>query len=203
MVSKDAVLTWLRDLADVYAENRAYLTKLDSDIGDADHGINMDRGFKKVIEKLPDLEDKDIGALLKGVGMTLVSTVGGASGPLYGTFFMRAGMATDGKDELGPEDILALFDAGYQGILQRGKAELGDKTMVDAMQPAVEALRGAVENGAPLADALQSACDAAEQGIEAAVGELDGHVVHRLVGAEALGDGRHRDPGHQRSPPKR
>ncbi len=192
MVSKDAVLTWLRDLADVYAENRAYLTKLDSDIGDADHGINMDRGFKKVIEKLPDFEDKDIGALLKGVGMTLVSTVGGASGPLYGTFFMRAGMATDGKDELGPEDILALFDAGYQGILQRGKAELGDKTMVDAMQPAVEALRGAVEDGAPLADALLSARNAAEQGMEATTPLQARKGRASYLGERSIG---HQDPG--------
>ena len=192
MVSKDAVLTWLRDLADVYAENRAYLTKLDSDIGDADHGINMDRGFKKVIEKLPDFEDKDIGALLKGVGMTLVSTVGGASGPLYGTFFMRAGMATDGKDELGPEDILALFDAGYQGILQRGKAELGDKTMVDAMHPAVDALRSAVEAGQPLAEALRSARDAAEGGMHATTPLQARKGRASYLGERSIG---HQDPG--------
>lgn len=192
MVSKDAVLTWLRAAADVYAENRAYLTQLDSDIGDADHGINMDRGFKKVVEKLPDLADKDIGALLKGVGMTLVSTVGGASGPLYGTFFMRAGMATDGKDELGPEDVLALFDAGYQGILQRGKAELGDKTMVDAMHPAVDALRSAVEAGQPLAEALRSARDAAEGGMHATTPLQARKGRASYLGERSIG---HQDPG--------
>lgn len=192
MVTKDMVVAWIRDLADVYNENRQYLTKLDSAIGDADHGINMDRGFKKVIEKLPDFESKDIGSILKTVGMTLVSTVGGAGGPLYGTFFMRAGMAVDSKDELAPEDVVALFDAGLQGVLQRGKAKLEDKTMVDAITPAVEALRGAVEEGASLDEALDRATEAAKKGMEATIPLQARKGRASYLGERSIG---HQDPG--------
>lgn len=192
MVTKDAVLAWIRLLADVYAENRQYLTELDSPIGDADHGINMDRGFKKTMEKLPEVVDKDIGAILKAVGMTLVSTVGGAAGPLYGTFFMRAGMTADGKEEISPEDVVALFDAGLQGILMRGKAELGDKTMVDAMTPAVAALREAVNGGSDLSSALQGAVEAAEKGMKDTIPMLALKGRASYLGERSIG---HQDPG--------
>lgn len=192
MVNKEAVISWIRSLGAVYEENRQYLTQLDSSIGDADHGINMDRGFKKALEKLPEVEDKDIGAILKMVGMTLVSTVGGAAGPLYGTLYMRAGMTADGKMELSPQEVTAMFEAGLQGVIQRGKAELGDKTMVDAMTPAVEAMKAALNGGGSLAEALQKACDAAQQGMEATIPMLAKKGRASYLGERSIG---HQDPG--------
>jgi dihydroxyacetone kinase-like protein len=182
MVTKQDILDWISDLAAVYDENRHYLTKLDSAIGDADHGINMDRGFKKVMEKLPDSADKDIGAILKAVGMTLVSTVGGASGPLYGTFFMRAGMAVDSKDELSSQDVVEMFEAALQGVVQRGKAVLEDKTMVDALTPAVEAL----------SVGLTKATDAAEAGMKATIPLVAKKGRASYLGERSAG---HQDPG--------
>lgn len=192
MITKQSILAWIKNLADVYDENRQYLTKLDSAIGDADHGINMDRGFKKVMDKLPDFEEKTIGDILKGVGMTLVSTVGGASGPLYGTFFMRAGMAAGDKEELSDEDVVAVFDAGAQGVLQRGKAELEDKTMVDAMLPALDALKESIDSGDTVSDALKKATDAAEAGMEATVPLQARKGRASYLGERSIG---HQDPG--------
>ena len=117
------------------AENRLYLTSLDAAIGDGDHGTNMDRGMRKVIERLQTTDGDDIGASLKVVGMALVSSVGGVAGPLYGTFFMQMGQATAGRSELDLAAFTDAFDAGLQGVARRGKAELGDKTMVDAPLP--------------------------------------------------------------------
>ncbi|MGD8583783.1 MAG: dihydroxyacetone kinase subunit DhaL, partial [Chloroflexota bacterium] len=134
-VTRDQVVKWLELTAAMMKENKDYLTQLDSPIGDADHGNNMDRGFRKVLEKLPGVADKDIGNILKTTGMTLISSVGGASGPLYGTFFMRGGMAADAKEELTGEDLAAMLQAGVDGIVQRGRAQVGDKTMVDAWTP--------------------------------------------------------------------
>jgi dihydroxyacetone kinase-like protein len=192
MVTKQDILDWISDLAAVYDENRQYLTKLDSAIGDADHGINMDRGFKKVMEKLPDSADKDIGAILKAVGMTLVSTVGGASGPLYGTFFMRAGMAVDSKDELSSQDVVEMFEAALQGVIMRGKAELEDKTMVDALTPAVEALKESVAAGEDLSAGLAKATDAAEAGMEATIPLVAKKGRASYLGERSAG---HQDPG--------
>jgi dihydroxyacetone kinase-like protein len=192
MVTKQDILDWISDLAAVYDENRQYLTKLDSAIGDADHGINMDRGFKKVMEKLPDSADKDIGAILKAVGMTLVSTVGGAAGPLYGTFFMRAGMAVDGKDELTPQDVVAMFDAALQGVVMRGKAELEDKTMVDALTPAVEALKESVAADEDLSAGLAKATAAAEAGMKATIPLVAKKGRASYLGERSAG---HQDPG--------
>ena len=127
------VLECLREMADVIHENKEHLTDLDAAIGDADHGINMDRGFQTVLKKLPSVEDKDAGTILKTAGMALVSSVGGAGGPLYGTAFMQAGMAVAGKYELEGKDVLAALDAALKGVIMRGKANLGDKTMVDAL----------------------------------------------------------------------
>jgi dihydroxyacetone kinase-like protein len=144
-VSYAQVLAWIEAFSSTVAENREYLTRLDSAIGDADHGINMDRGMKAVSAKLDGLEGEDIGALLKTVGMTLVSTVGGAGGPLYGTLFLQMGMATAGKSELEPEDWAAAFDAAVKGVQMRGKAEPGDKTMADALIPAARRQEGTRE----------------------------------------------------------
>lgn len=192
MVNKEAVVKWLGAMAEVYSENRAYLTELDSAIGDADHGINMNRGFQKIMEKMPELQEKSVGELLKGAGMTLVTTVGGASGPLYGTFYMRMGMAANEKDELSAGDILEMFDAGLQGILQRGKAELGDKTMVDAMTPALAAMREAVEGGKSLSDCLKKAVDAAEKGMKETIPLQARKGRASYLGERSVG---HQDPG--------
>src|SRR5690554_5223433 len=166
MASKDQVVQWLKNLAGVLTENKEYLTQLDSAIGDADHGTNMKRGFDKVMEKLPGVADKDIGNILKTTGMTLISSVGGASGPLYGTFFMRSGMAAAAKEELSGEDLVALLQAGVDGIVQRGRAQVGDKTMIDAWMPALDAMKQSLANGNETIDALEAAVAAAEQGME-------------------------------------
>ena len=121
-ITTEDTVRWLQQLAQVLHENREYLTQLDSPIGDADHGINMDRGFKAVMDKLPTVANMDIGSILKTVGTTLVSTVGGASGPLYGTAFLRAGMAAAGKYELYEADYTTMLEAALEGIRARGKA---------------------------------------------------------------------------------
>ena len=123
---------WLQAVAVAIEQNKDYLTELDAAIGDADHGINMNRGFQKVVSQLPSVVDKDIGSILKTVSMTLISNVGGASGPLYGTLFLRASTAVTGKQQLTSEDMAALLQAAVDGVVQRGKAALGDKTMLDA-----------------------------------------------------------------------
>lgn len=192
MITKQSILAWIRDLADVYNENRQYLTKLDSAIGDADHGINMDRGFSKVLERLPEAEEKSISDILKTVGMTLVSTVGGAAGPLYGTFFMRAGMAVGDKETLSAEDVVEMFDAGLQGVVQRGKAELEDKTMVDAMTPAVQVLRESVNGGNDVSQALEKATAAAEEGMKATIPLQARKGRASYLGERSIG---HQDPG--------
>ena len=134
-VSSSQVSDWIRAFAATVAENKEYLTELDSAIGDADHGINMNRGMQAVLGKLDAGEAADVGALLKTVGMTLVSTVGGASGPLYGTLFLQMGTSAAGKPDLSGDDWAAALAAGVAGVQRRGKAELGDKTMIDALVP--------------------------------------------------------------------
>ena len=156
-MQKSQILAWLRRLDQVYTEKKEYLTDLDAAIGDADHGANMHRGFAKVMEKLPDVADKDVGTILKTVGMTLMSSVGGASGPLYGTFWLKGGMAVEGKEELSSEDFLHLIEAGVGGILLRGRPELGDKTMYDLWAPVLAAVKTHAANGddvAAIADAI-------------------------------------------------
>ena len=143
-----------------------FLTQLDNEIGDGDHGINLARGFKSVEGKLPTLADKDIGAILKGVGTQLVSTVGGASGPLYGTAFMKAGNVCKGKTELTAEDFAAALEAAIGGVQMRGKAVEGEKTMLDALCPAYKALKAGLDSGKNLIDALKDGVDAAAAGVE-------------------------------------
>jgi phosphoenolpyruvate---glycerone phosphotransferase subunit DhaL len=192
IVTRDQIIQWLEETADVLAENKAYLTQLDSPIGDADHGINMDRGFKKVREKLPGVADKDIGNILKTIGMTLISSVGGAAGPLYGTFFMRGGMAVDAKEELTGEDLATMLQAGVDGIVQRGRAQPGDKTMIDAWTPAMRALRAGLDSGNGTLEALGAAVTAAEQGMKDTI-----PLVARKGRASYLGErsAGHQDPG--------
>jgi dihydroxyacetone kinase-like protein len=186
------VLGWIRRFAAEMADNRAELTKLDAAIGDGDHGTNMDRGMRKALERLDGLEDEDIGAALKAVGMALVSSVGGAAGPLYGTLFMQMGSATDGRDALDLAGFADALDAGVKGLQARGRAEPGDKTMVDALLPALEALRTAVREGAEPADALRRAADAAGEGMKATVPMEARKGRASYLGPRSVG---HQDPG--------
>jgi dihydroxyacetone kinase-like protein len=179
-------------MADVIDENKKHLTKLDAAIGDADHGINMDRGFKNILKKVPSVEDKDAGTILKTAGMALVSSVGGAGGPLYGTAFMQAGMAVAGKHELEAGDVLAALDSALEGVVMRGKANLDDKTMVDAITPAVEAMREALENGAGTVEALDAAAAAAKQGMTDTIPMLAKKGRASYLGERSIG---HQDPG--------
>ena len=145
---------------------KEYLTELDNEIGDGDHGINLARGFEAVEKKLPSLAGGDIGVLLKGVGMQLVSTVGGASGPLYGTAFMKAGMACKGLTEIDGPAFVKAMEAAVDGIKMRGKATEGEKTMLDALCPALKVMQDDVAAGKSLKEALQDAAQAAEKGVE-------------------------------------
>ncbi len=143
--SRDELIQIIKNVAFEMKKNKEYLTELDSAIGDADHGINMNRGFKAVVEKLPELENKCIGTILKTVGMTMVSTVGGASGPLYGTAFIYAGKEVMGKYELELADFKKVFSSALDGIYKRGKAQIGDKTMVDTLAPVVDFLSSDID----------------------------------------------------------
>jgi dihydroxyacetone kinase-like protein len=191
-IRQEDVLAWLKAYVRVIVENKDYLTQLDAAIGDADHGANMNRGFQAVLGKMPEMADKDIGTIFKTVGMTLLSTVGGAGGPLYGTFFLQAGMKSAGKMELTLEDWTTMLDAAVSGVVMRGKAELGDKTMVDALTPAVIALKLSIEDGLDTRTALQNSADAAKQGMEKTI-----PLVARKGRASYLGErsAGHQDPG--------
>jgi dihydroxyacetone kinase-like protein len=191
-ITTEDTLRWLKQLANVLHENRDYLTQLDSPIGDADHGINMDRGFKAVIDKLPTVANMDIGSILKTVGTTLVSTVGGASGPLYGTAFLRAGMATSGKHELYEADVVSMLEAALEGIKARGKAHAGEKTMVDALTPALAAAKEAEAENLGLPQMLRRASDAAEAGMKATIPMLATKGRASYLGERSIG---HQDPG--------
>lgn len=169
-----------------------YLTQLDNEIGDGDHGINLARGFEAVEKKLPSLAGGDIGALLKGVGMQLVSTVGGASGPLYGTAFMKAGMACKGLTELDGPAFIKAMEAAVDGIKMRGKATEGEKTMLDALCPALKVMQDEVAAGKSLKEALQDAAAAAEKGVEYTKTIIATKGRASYLGERSLG---HQDPG--------
>jgi dihydroxyacetone kinase-like protein len=191
-ISRDKFLEWVKISADVLGQNRDYLTQLDAAIGDADHGANMDRGFKAVMAKIQDVKDQDIGTISKTIGMTLLSTVGGAGGPLYGTFYLQIGMKSAGKMELNLEDWTQALDAAIGGVVMRGKAELGDKTMVDALTPAVESLKQALNDSTPIGEALKDSAEAAKQGMVDTI-----PLVARKGRASYLGprSAGHQDPG--------
>ena len=191
-VTTAQIYGWLERYAGIVAEQKQYLTGLDAAIGDGDHGINMDRGFQTVLVKLAPVRDKDAGTLLKTTGMALVGSVGGAGGPLYGTFFLRAGVALDGKAEVSDKDLVDALEAGLKGVVERGKANRNDKTMVDALAPAIERARQYVDEGAPLEEALAAAADAAEEGMKATIPlkALKGRASY--LGDRSIG---HQDPG--------
>jgi dihydroxyacetone kinase-like protein len=181
---------WIRRYAAEIAEHRTELVRLDTAIGDGDHGTNMDRGMRKALEKLDAQQGEDIGAMLKAVGMALVSTVGGAAGPLYGTLFMQMGSAAVGRTDLDVAGWTAALEAGVKGVQARGKAVAEDKTMVDALLPALEALKQA--DGGDEAAALRASADAAAEGMQATI-----PLVARKGRASYLGErsAGHQDPG--------
>ena len=191
MGSTQATLDVVREMAAAMEEHRRYLTKLDSEIGDGDHGNNMHRGFQAALERLDGADPSTPADVLKTVSMALVSKVGGAAGPLYGTAFLRASTALQGRDEISAEDAVEALEAALGGIKQRGKAEAGDKTIVDALEPAVEAAKGAASDGS-VAQVFRAAADAAEEGAEATV-----PLTARKGRASYLGDRAqgHQDPG--------
>jgi phosphoenolpyruvate---glycerone phosphotransferase subunit DhaL len=191
-VSAQDLLGWIQRYAEVIAENKAYLVDLDSAIGDADHGENLDRGMRAAVAQLAESTPETPSDVLKTVATQLISKVGGAAGPLYGSAFLRASAVVVGKPELEPADLFTALRAGLGGVIARGKAELGDKTMVDAWTPAVEAGEAALADGKDLAAALSAAADAAEEGMRATV-----PLVARKGRASYLGErsAGHQDPG--------
>ena len=191
-VDTAALLRWTREFARLVAEQRAALTELDSPIGDADHGTNMDRGMTAVTAALAAESPTTPAALLKRTGMTLISSVGGASGPLYGTAFLRMATAAGDAETLDPQAFAKVLRAALEGVVARGKAEPGDKTMVDALAPAVDALEATLADGKSLPEALTAAVGAAEQGRDATI-----PLVARKGRASYLGErsAGHQDPG--------
>jgi phosphoenolpyruvate---glycerone phosphotransferase subunit DhaL len=187
-IDRDHTLAWMRHFAQEMADHRQELVRLDTAIGDGDHGTNMNRGMQKAIEKLDGAEQADPGAVLKTVAMALVSSVGGAAGPLYGTLLLQMGTAMAGQAEVDQAGFAAAWHKGLDGVKARGKADLGDKTMVDALTPAIDAL----EQAPDLAAGLVAATEAAEQGMNATT-----PLVARKGRASYLGDrsAGHQDPG--------
>ena len=191
MEDTQATLDVIREMATAMEENRRQLTKLDSEIGDGDHGNNMNRGFQAALERLENADLATPADVLKAVSMALISKVGGAAGPLYGTAFLRASSALGDKEEVSAKDAAEALEAALGGIKQRGKAEVGDKTIVDALQPAVEAAREAAD-GRSVAGVLRAAAGAAEEGAEATVPIRARRGRASYLGARSEG---HQDPG--------
>jgi phosphoenolpyruvate---glycerone phosphotransferase subunit DhaL len=186
-----ATLDVVREMAAAMEENRRHLTKLDSEIGDGDHGNNMNRGFQAALERLDDADPPTPADVLKAVSMALISKVGGAAGPLYGTAFLRASTALGSKEEVSADDATEALEAALGGIKQRGKAEVGDKTIVDALEPAAEAAKEAAGEGS-VAAVLRAAAGAAEEGAESTVPMTARRGRASYLGARAQG---HQDPG--------
>ncbi|MGS4239092.1 dihydroxyacetone kinase subunit DhaL [Serratia marcescens] len=191
-LTKQQVVDWLMRCGEVFSRERDFLTRLDTEIGDADHGLNMNRGFNKVVEKLPSVADKDIGFILKNTGMTLLSSVGGASGPLFGTFFIRAAQAANAKQSLDLAELQQMMQEGVEGVVMRGKAELGDKTMCDAWWPVVESLGQSAQQNLSVAEALQRAADSAERAVESTITMQARKGRASYLGERSIG---HQDPG--------
>lgn len=188
MNTEDTIIV-LKGIADGIEKNIDCLTTLDQAIGDGDHGINLGNGFMTVKQKLDELGGNDVGSILKSVGQILISNVGGAVGPLYGMAFMRAGAAVVGKNEINLNDVANMFEAAEKGIMDIGKASLGEKTMLDAIHPAVLAMRKAVDEKRSLIEALDSSVQAAEEGVKSTI-----NMVSKRGRSSYLGE---RSRGHQ------
>ena len=192
MITLPNVVAWLNKLADVYAENKDYLTQLDSAIGDADHGINMARGFEATKKALAEKPPENLAGACKTVSMTLIKTVGGASGPLYGTLFMKLGPGLGNGDSVSLEALTKALGDGVEGIKKMGKSQGGEKTMLEAWLPALASLDGSVKSGASDKDALAAAAAAAEQGMKDTIPMLATKGRASYLGERSVG---HQDPG--------
>lgn len=192
MADNKMAISILKKIGEKVEEHKDYLTELDQPIGDSDHGINLARGFKAVEEKLSTVEDKDIGTILRTAGMALVSTVGGASGPLYGSAYMKMGMALNGKVEIGMDDFLKGMDAAVEAVKQRGKAAAEEATMLDAMIPALTAMKEAAAAGADAKAVLEAGCKASWAGAEHTKDLIATKGRASYVGERGIG---HQDPG--------
>lgn len=192
MSTTETTLEVVREMASVMEEHRRYLTKLDSEIGDGDHGTNMHRGFQAALERLEGAQAASPADVLKDVSMALISKVGGAAGPLYGTAFLRASTALSGKEEVSARDAAEALEAALEGVKQRGKAAVGDKTMVDALEPAVVAAKEAASAEESVTRVFRAAAEAAWEGAESTV-----PLTARKGRASYLGDrsAGHKDPG--------
>lgn len=190
-ISKQQILQWLENCNQVMTEQRDFLTQLDTEIGDGDHGLNMQRGFSKALEKIATVSDKDIGTILKTVGITLLSQVGGASGPLYGTLFIKGSQVANGKEQLTFEELVSIFKAGVEGIIARGRAEPGDKTLCDVWLPLLDELAQA-DHSQPEAVLLNQAVEKAENFAKATVPMTAKKGRASYLGERSVG---HADPG--------
>lgn len=192
MIDQKKLIEIINAIAARIEKEKDFLTELDNAIGDGDHGINMARGFAAVEQKLPTLADKDLGGILKGVGMALVSNVGGASGPLYGTAFMKAGNALKGKTEANDEDFASALNAAIEGVKMRGKSHEGEKTMLDALCPALKAFKEGLQAGKETKASLADAVAAAKAGVEytKTIAATKGRASY--LGERSIG---HQDPG--------
>ncbi|MGF1873907.1 dihydroxyacetone kinase ADP-binding subunit DhaL [Photobacterium frigidiphilum] len=189
-ITKQQIVQWLEDSADVFQNEQDFLTELDREIGDSDHGLNMNRGFQKVKEKLPSVADKDIGTILKTTGMTLLSSIGGASGPLYGTFFIRAATSAMSKEELNLIELTKMLQDGMDGIVQRGRAEVGDKTMIDTWNGIMTSLKQ--DQNISVYDALNTAVANAEVAMKSTIPMQAKKGRASYLGERSIG---HQDPG--------
>lgn len=189
-ITKQQIVQWLEDSADVFQNEQDFLTELDREIGDSDHGLNMNRGFQKVKEKLPSVADKDIGTILKTTGMTLLSSIGGASGPLYGTFFIRAATSAMSKEELNLIELTKMLQDGMDGIVQRGRAEVGDKTMIDTWNGIMTSLKQ--DQNINVYDALNTAVANAEVAMKSTIPMQARKGRASYLGERSIG---HQDPG--------
>ena len=192
MSATEKTLAVIREMVAAMEENRQYLTKLDSEIGDGDHGTNMHRGFQAVLESLDGGDASSPADVLKAVSMALISKVGGAAGPLYGTAFLRASTALADKGEISPEDAAAALEAALGGVKQRGKAEVGDKTMIDALEPAVAAAKEAATSADSVAEVFRVSAEAAKKGADSTEPLTAKRGRASYMGQRAEG---HRDPG--------
>lgn len=192
IVTNTDIIHWLEKVSAILTEQAAYLSELDSPIGDADHGVNVARGFQCAAEQLPKLADSDIGTIMKSAANALISKAGGASGLLYGNFFMRAAMVAAGKHSLSPTELAQVFRAGCDGIIQRGRAEPGDKTMLDAWLPALVALETVLAERDDLLAGLAACRSAAQEGMTATISLRARKGRASYLGERSVG---HQDPG--------
>jgi len=191
IMSEDAVRI-IMHMADTIEENKDYLSELDAAIGDGDHGVSMAKSFRAVREEVERLRGKDMGTILRGVAMTLISTVGGAMGPLFGTAFLRASQMAAGKQEIELADLVKMFEAAEAGVRERGKARVGDKTMLDAIYPAVEAIKEAAAKGSGLLAAVERSVAGAEAGMKSTIPLVSKVGRSSRLGERTVG---HQDPG--------